>query len=67
MRGLFSADWQGEWSNLGLCSQALNHVIEIAKERRLEFVCFCGDLKRAYNPIDARVVMWWQRAIIKLR
>lgn len=67
MRGLFTADWQAEWSNLGLCSKALDHILEIVKERRLDFVCLCGDLKRAYNPIDARVVMWWQRAIVKMR
>lgn len=65
MRCLFTADWQTEWSNLDLCAQAWEQVLSICANRNLEAICICGDLKRAYNPVDVRVTKWWQAAITR--
>src|SRR6266550_4471803 len=67
MKGLFTADWQAEWGVLDICTQAWTQVLEICVEKELEFICIAGDLKRAYNPVDVRVVHFWQRAIAKAR
>lgn len=63
MRGLFTADWQAEWANLRICSRVWKWALELCRQERLEFICIAGDLKRAYNPVDMRVNLWWQDAV----
>lgn len=65
MKAIFSGDFQAEWKNLDLCQQAWNQILDICKEQKLELIVLLGDLKNNYNPIDGRVVIWWQNAIIK--
>jgi DNA repair exonuclease SbcCD nuclease subunit/predicted nucleic acid-binding Zn-ribbon protein len=60
---LVTADWQTEWSNLDVCSEALKQVKHIVKDYGITTIAFCGDLKQSYNPVDIRIVKWWQKAI----
>lgn len=67
MKLLLSADWQTEWSNLDLCKKAATEVKELLGKHRLDGVFFLGDLKKDYNPVDTRVIKFWQRFIDELR
>lgn len=67
MRFLFTADFQAEWQILDICRKAWKHIVEVAVERRLEGIVVAGDLKRAYNPVDVRVIKFWQWAIVYAR
>jgi len=63
MSFLVTGDFQAEWNNLDLCKQAWDEVLGICKERKVDKIVFAGDGKQAYNPVDIRVVRWWQSAI----
>src|SRR5579864_2836287 len=63
MSVLITGDLQAEWSNLDLCQQAWDQVLSICDKRHIKIIVVAGDHKRQYNPIDARVALWWQRAI----
>src|SRR5689334_10809079 len=63
MKILITGDFQAEWQNLDLCERAWTEILSIATARKLTAVVVAGDLKRVYNPVDVRVVKWWQRAI----
>lgn len=67
MSFLFTGDLQAEWANLELCTLIWNQALDICQKEKLEGIVVCGDGKRHYNPIDGRVVLWWQRAIRKAR
>src|SRR5580704_11203547 len=62
---IFTADWQAEWSNLDTCEQAWAEVLNICQKEKLKYIVVLGDLKQAMNPVDVRVVTWWQNAIRK--
>jgi hypothetical protein len=64
---LFTADIQAEWSNLDRCNGAWNEILTICKKEKLKYIVLLGDLKQAMNPVDIRVVKWWQYAIRKAR
>lgn len=59
MRLLLTADWQADWETLDLCEQAANEVLTLCDENHLSAIVVAGDLKRAYNPIDTRVIQFW--------
>ena len=59
---LFTSDWQAEWNTLDLCQQALEEVLNISKKQDVDLICFLGDLKQAYNPVDIRIIKWWKKA-----
>ena len=63
MRGLFSGDWQADWSNLSNCDEAWAQCLDICRDRGLEFIFLVGDLKDKYNPIDIRIIKFWHTAI----
>src|ERR1700685_368901 len=63
MSVIFSADFQSEWSNLDKCDQAWEEILHICKKEKLTHIVVLGDLKQAMNPVDLRVVKWWQSAI----
>lgn len=67
MRIIVTADFQAAWSNLDLCEQAWNEILDHAQEKRVTAIVVAGDLKRDYNPIDTRVIIWWQRAIARAK
>jgi DNA repair exonuclease SbcCD nuclease subunit len=67
MKAIFTGDFQSEWTNLDLCTQAWDEVLHIANRRSLDTIVFVGDGKQAYNPIDGRVVKWWQKAISRAK
>lgn len=60
---LITSDIQCEWNNLDLCEQAWNECLDICKERHIKTIAYLGDGKQSYNPVDIRVVRWWQDAI----
>ena len=60
---LFTADIQAEWGNLDLCQQMWDEVVEICKKEKIKYIAILGDLKQAHNPVDIRVIKWWQKAI----
>src|SRR5437660_6903781 len=62
---LFTADIQSEWSNLDLCQQAWDEVIQICKREDVTCIVVLGDLKQAMNPVDVRIVAWWQESLIR--
>src|ERR1035437_739491 len=59
MKVLFTADWQADFESLDLCRLASKEVLEICKDRHLNALVVAGDLKRAYNPIDTRIIQFW--------
>lgn len=63
MRWLFTADLQAEWQNLPTCRRVWKQMVREAVNSRLEGICIAGDLKRQYNPVDIRVIKFWQWAI----
>lgn len=67
MRILITGDFQAEWQNLDLCQRAWEEVLDIAESRKLTAIAVTGDLKRVYNPVDVRVVKWWQKAIAEAK
>ena len=60
---LFTADIQAEWSNLDTCQECWDEILKICKKQRIDTIVILGDGKQAYNPVDIRVVKWWQHAI----
>ena len=67
MRILITADWQAEWSCLPQCRQALCQIKLLVKQYDIEAVVIAGDLKAAYDPVQIRVIQFWQGAIHQLR
>lgn len=65
MSVIITSDFQADWSNLDLCEQAWDEVLDLCEEHHADTLVFAGDGKQAYNPVDIRVVKWWQKAIIK--
>lgn len=65
MSFIATADFQAEWNNLDRCQQAWDEVLGICEERKLKLIIVLGDLKQAMNPVDIRVIKWWQNAIRK--
>jgi DNA repair exonuclease SbcCD ATPase subunit/DNA repair exonuclease SbcCD nuclease subunit len=63
MSFLVTGDFQCDFSNLDLCSKAWDQILRLCKKYKLRTIVVCGDLKATYNPVDVRVVQWWQRAI----
>lgn len=63
MKGLITADWQVEWEILDICTKAWQKAIQICKEKKLHWIFIVGDAKHKYNPLDVRVIKWWQWAI----
>lgn len=61
---IFSGDFQASWSNLDLCRKAWDEILIIADAADYRnTVVLLGDLKANYNPIDGRVVLFWQSMI----
>ncbi len=60
---LITGDFQAEWNNLDLCRKAWNEALDICGDNKVQTIVFTGDGKNAYNPVDIRVVKWWQNAI----
>jgi len=67
MRILVTADVQAEWSCLPQCRQALCQIKLLVKQYDLDAVVVAGDLKAAYDPVQVRVIQFWQGAIHQLR
>lgn len=65
MRGIISSDWQTEYSNHDECVIAWEFILRLCKKYSLEAIVLGGDLKSQYNPIDVRVIKFWQKAIEK--
>jgi|ERR1700734_2141191 len=65
MSVIFTADFQCEWSNIDRCQEAWEEILHICKKYKLKYIAVLGDLKQAMNPVDLRVVKWWQSAIRK--
>lgn len=64
MKGLITADWQVEWEILDICSKAWKKALDICEKRKLNWIFICGDAKHRYNPLDVRLIKWWQAAIV---
>lgn len=62
---LFTSDWQTDWQNLDKCHDAWNEVLKICDTQNCKYICILGDLKQAMNPVDCRIITWWQNAIRK--
>ena len=60
---LITADFQGDYQNLDLCTQAWTEIINICLKEEIRDVILAGDLKQLYNPVDVRVTRWWFDAI----
>jgi DNA repair exonuclease SbcCD nuclease subunit len=60
---IITSDIQAEFNNLDLCQQAWNEILSICKEQDIKTIADLGDSKQAYNPVDIRVIRWWQDAI----
>lgn len=67
MRILVTADFQAEWINLQQCRQAMRQIESLVVEHKLEAVVIAGDLKAHYDPVQIRVIQFWQNAIRRLR
>lgn len=67
MSFIATGDFQAEWSNLDRCQQAWDEILDICKKDSIKLICVLGDLKQAMNPVDVRVIKWWQRAIRKAK
>src|SRR4051812_344610 len=67
MSFICTADLQAEWNNLDQCEQAWNEILHQCEKRKLKIICVIGDGKEAYNPIDGKVITWWQGAIIRAK
>ncbi len=67
MRVLLTSDWQCEWETIELCQKAVDEIRDLKKKLGFEVLVHCGDLKHQYNPVDTRVIIFWQRAISQLR
>lgn len=65
MRILCTSDWQADYENLDLCKQAAEEILQLKGELGFEVLVVCGDLKHVYNPVDVRVITFWQRSISK--
>ena len=63
MRILVTGDFQADFDNLHLCEQAWTQILEYTQRRKMDAIVVAGDLKRVYNPVDARVSNWWVNAI----
>jgi DNA repair exonuclease SbcCD ATPase subunit/DNA repair exonuclease SbcCD nuclease subunit len=63
VRGIFAADVQAEFSNLDRCQLTWDFLVEYCEKNNLDFIAIVGDLKHQYNPVDYRVIQWWERAI----
>lgn len=64
---LFTADIQAEWSNLDTCEEMWNEVLSISRKNNVDLICVLGDLKNVYNPVDVRIIQWWQSAIRRIK
>lgn len=60
---LFTADIQAEFSTLDKCDLAWKEILHICEKRSIKYIVVLGDLKQAMNPVDIRVIKWWQTAI----
>lgn len=60
---LITSDIQAEFNNLDLCQQAWDEILSICKKQDIKTIGYLGDGKQAYNPVDIRVIRWWQDAI----
>ena len=60
---LFTSDIQAEFNNLDLCEQAWNEILDICNREKIRTIGYLGDGKQAFNPVDIRVIRWWQDAI----
>ena len=67
MRILVTADVQAEWSCLPQCRRMLKQIKRLVKQYDIEAVVIAGDLKAAYDPVQVRVIQFWQGAIHQLR
>lgn len=69
MRILVSSDWQAEaeTNSLPICWQVVEEIIELKEKYGFETFVHGGDVKRAYNPVDIRVVNFIQKAIVRFR
>ena len=67
MKILITADWQCELQNLEVCTAAWREVLAICERENILTVIVAGDLKRAYDPVNTDVVLWWQNAIRKAK
>ena len=66
MRVLVTANWQSDFDNLHLCEQAWMQLLNYSQRQNvddIDAIVVAGDLKRVYNPVDARVTNWWAGAI----
>ena len=65
---LFTSDWQLELDNLDTCQQVVDEIInKFLPVYKFKYLVHCGDVKRAYNPVDVRVVNFILRAITKFK
>jgi DNA repair exonuclease SbcCD nuclease subunit/predicted ATPase len=63
MKILFTSDWQASYENLDLCSGAAEEILQLKEKHEFETLVLCGDLKHVYNPVDIRVINFWQSTI----
>jgi DNA repair exonuclease SbcCD ATPase subunit/DNA repair exonuclease SbcCD nuclease subunit len=67
MKVLFTSDTQADFDNLELCRKSVEEILQLKDQHGFQVVVHCGDLKHVYNPVDIRVITFWQQAIEKLR
>lgn len=60
---LFTGDLQADFHNLDLCDEAWTEIINISNDRDVDTIVLLGDLTQFYNPVDSRVIIWWQNKI----
>lgn len=63
LRLLLTSDWQAEWNNLDQCEIALEELLNAGKRFKPDAIICAGDLKEQYNPVDARAIKFWVRAV----
>jgi DNA repair exonuclease SbcCD nuclease subunit len=67
MKLLLTSDTQAEFANLDYCEQSMQELLAAATKHKPDAIFHLGDLKEAYNPVDARVIKFWVRWAITIR
>lgn len=67
MRLICTADWQTRFQNLPESERAADRILELCVKHRLEAIAVAGDIKHHYNPLDFRIIDFWQKFIGRLR
>src|ERR1017187_5871187 len=63
VRLLVTSDTQCQLSNLDLCEQSIQELLQQAAKYKPDAIIHGGDLKEQYSPVQLQVPKFWVRAI----